>query len=148
MLPIEILRRSNAVLVVDYPSKDVPETLARGGFAVTVQGGPGPEDYVDYELENEVVVTRHRGTVPERVDLVYVHRPVNELPGILSVATALGARAIWLQSGERSDGEKDPHGCWLDDQRAAEARTIVDQSGLAYVQEPYIGDVIRELRSP
>ena len=41
------------MLVVDYPSKDVPETLARGGFAVTVQGGPGPEDYVDYELQYE-----------------------------------------------------------------------------------------------
>lgn len=147
MLPIEILRQSMAVLVVDYPSKDVPEALARGGFAVTVHGGPGPEDYADYALENAAVVARHRGTPPERVDLVYVHRPVNELAGILSAVTALGARAVWLQSGERSDGQKDPKGCWLDDQRSAEARTIVEQAGLAYVQEPYIVDVIRELRS-
>ncbi len=146
MLPIEVLRQGTAVLVVDYPGKDVPETLARGGFAVTVQGGPGPEDYVAYELQNGAVVARHRGKAPERVDLLYVHRPVDELPGIVSVATALGARAIWFQSGERSDGEKDPQGCWLDEHRAAKARTIVEQSGLAYVQEPYIGDVVRELR--
>jgi hypothetical protein len=32
------------ILVIDWPSKEVPETLARAGFRVVVRGGPGPED--------------------------------------------------------------------------------------------------------
>jgi predicted CoA-binding protein len=145
VLPIEVLRQSQAVLVVDYPTRDVPEALARGGFSVTVHGGPGPEDYNDYELHDGDVVVRHRGKPPDTADLVYVHRPVNELPEIVLMTAALGARAIWLQSGERSDGEKDPQGCWLDDERSQQARTVVEDAGLAYVQEPYIGDVVRML---
>jgi hypothetical protein len=141
------LRQSHTVLVVDYPSRDVPDALARTGFTVTVHGGPGPEDYRDYEFHGDDVVIRDRGRSPSNADLVYVHRPVTELPEIATRAAALGARAIWLQSGERSDGQKDPRGCWLDDERSRQARTVVERAGLAYVQEPYIGDVARALSS-
>jgi predicted CoA-binding protein len=147
VLPIEILRQSHTVLVVDYPTRDVPEALARNGFAVTVHGGRGPEDYRDYELQGDDVVIRDRGESPRTADLVYTHRPISELPEIVSKAEALGARAIWVQSGERSDGQRDPLATWLDDERSREARTVVEDAGLAYVQEPYIGDVARALRS-
>ncbi len=145
MAPIELLGQCRSILVVDYPSRDVPEALARSGFAVTVHGGPGPEDYRAYELDGDEVIVGDRGPSPRSADLVYVHRPVSELPQIVSAAKALGARVIWLQSGERNDGQADPRGCWLDDERSREARSVVENAGLAYVQEPYIGDVARGL---
>jgi hypothetical protein len=45
MNPKEILKTANTILVIDWPSKDVPESLARAGFQVIVKGGPGPGDY-------------------------------------------------------------------------------------------------------
>jgi hypothetical protein len=36
----QILRETGSVLVVDWPSKDVPETLTRAGYTVLVKGGP------------------------------------------------------------------------------------------------------------
>ncbi len=37
----EIFRTVQTILVIDWPSKEVPETLARAGFRVVVRGGPG-----------------------------------------------------------------------------------------------------------
>lgn len=34
----EILRATQSVLVVDWPSRDVPDTLARAGYDVHVHG--------------------------------------------------------------------------------------------------------------
>jgi hypothetical protein len=58
--------------VIDWPSREVPETLARAGFHVVVRGGPGPEDYLAYELDSsrnlaqnpDEVVVRHIGRAP------------------------------------------------------------------------------------
>ena len=47
--PIEILRAVETVLVIDWPSKEVPELLARARPRVVVRGGPGPEDYSIYQ---------------------------------------------------------------------------------------------------
>jgi hypothetical protein len=41
MDPEEVLKNVRAVLVIDWPSKDVPEKLALAGFHVYVRGGPG-----------------------------------------------------------------------------------------------------------
>jgi hypothetical protein len=46
----EIFKTVQAMLVIDWPSKELPETLTRAGFQVVVRGGPGPEDYSAYEL--------------------------------------------------------------------------------------------------
>jgi hypothetical protein len=45
-----IFKGVETVLVIDWPSKDVPESLARAGLNVVVRGGPGPEDYSTYEM--------------------------------------------------------------------------------------------------
>jgi hypothetical protein len=109
----EILRSARSVLLVDWPSRDVPDALADAGYAVFVKNGPGPTDF--------------NPAPPEQVDLVYCHRPLEELPGIVALAQELGARAVWCQSP------------------SAKARRIAEAAGLRYFGEEYIADAVRRL---
>jgi predicted CoA-binding protein len=147
MNPGEILQSVETVLVIDWPSRDVPETLVRAGFHVFVRGGPGPADYSAYELNDGQVVPRKVGQPPERADLIYSHRPLSELPGIISMAKLLQAKTVWTQSGLSAAGVKDPKGCWLPEEERRSAQSSVEAAGLNYVSEPYIGDVARLLRA-
>jgi predicted CoA-binding protein len=140
---VQLLADTHRVLIVDWPSRDVPETLARHGYSVVVQAGPGPEDYAAQDLVGDEVVARPIGRPPDRTDLVYAHRPVVELPGIVAMATALGAKAVWIQSGLRGPTTKDPHGCWMPHDQAETARGLVESAGLAYLDHPYIADAVR-----
>jgi hypothetical protein len=45
----EILKHARTILLIDWLSKDLPETLTRAGFRVFVHAGPGPDDYSVYE---------------------------------------------------------------------------------------------------
>ena len=128
----DTLAAAQAILVIDWPSRDVPDALARAGFDVIVKGGPGPADY-----------TPRR---PERVDIVYCHRPLAELPAIVELAGELDAAAIWYQSGLAPTGAKDPHGCWLAGDAASNARSTVEHAGLRWISGSYIADVARMLR--
>ena len=146
--PSEILETAGSVLVVDWPSTDVPESLARAGFQVVVQGGPGPGDYSTYEFNDSGdVISRAVGHAPERADLIYSYRPFSELPGIIASAKTLNATAIWTQSGLSAAGVRDPRGCWLSIDEQPAARTLVEGAGLKHVFHPYIGDVAREVRA-
>lgn len=137
-----ILARARAILVVDWPSTDVPHALARAGYEVVVHGGPGPEDYTAYELVDGEVVDRHVGRTPERADIVYTFRPLAELDDLVDVALGLGATTLWVQSGLTVDGDKDPTGCWMPAADSAMARAKVEAAGLAYVDRPYIVDAL------
>lgn len=139
----ELLGDMKTVLVIDWPSRDVPETLARHGFTVVSHEGPGPDEYDAYEADGDDVRIRRVGRPPDRADLVYTHRPIEELPGIVRQAHELGARAVWLQSGLDATGVRDPRGCWLPPERAAAARQIVESGGLVYLDAPYIADSVR-----
>jgi predicted CoA-binding protein len=141
----QILGAAGTIVVVDWPSRDVPETLARAGYTVLVKGGPGPADYSVWEMRAGQVVPRRTGEPPGNADLVYAHRPVAELAGIASMARELGAAAVWLQSGLDSTGAKDPHGCWMGPGESLAARTIVEDAGLTYLESPYIADEVRRL---
>jgi CoA binding domain len=110
----DILHVTKSVLLFDWPSPDVPDTLRAAGYDVYVKNGPGPEDF--------------NPSRPEHVDLVYSHRPLAELPGIVAAAAQLGASAVWLETG--SD----------------DAREIVESAGLRYVDAPNIADAVRALR--
>jgi len=138
-----ILAEMRNVLVIDWPSRDVPASLAFGGFTVFVKGGPGPADYAAWELDAGEPVSRALGREPERVDLVYCHRPFGELPGIIALAVRLGARALWWQTGQASDGGQDPAGCWVPPEQSRQARDMADAGGLAYVDAVYIADAVR-----
>ena len=133
------------ILIVDWPSRDVPDTLARAGYSVIVKGGPEPDNYSAYEVQAGDVARRPLGRAPEYVDLVYCHRPLAELPDLARLAKTLGARTVWLQSGRTAACEKDPKGCWLPDQQARDAKEMVNALGLAFVCDAYIADVVRTL---
>jgi predicted CoA-binding protein len=107
----DVLRAAGSVLLIDWPSRDVPDTVARAGYAVTVKGGP--DSYAVYEIVGDDVL-RTPCPKPSAVDVVYVHRPVEELPGILTLAAALGCQAVWVQT-------PDPR-----------ARLLVEAAGMAY----------------
>jgi len=133
------------VLVIDWPSQEVPELLALAGFNVVVNGGPGPEDYSGYEVKDNKVVSQRIGRRPERAELVYSYRPLSELSQTIAAAKQLRAKTLWTQSGISPDGQKDQKGCWLPDEELRSARNQVEAAGLIYITEPYIGDVVREL---
>lgn len=147
MDPRQALQAAETVLVIDWPSRDVPEALALAGFTVVVRGGPEPGNFSAWEVSNGSVVTRGLGRSPERADLVYSYRPLNELPGIVADAKRLGAKAVWVQSGLSADGLKDARGCWAAAVHRSEARDIVQSAGLAWFDQPYIGDVAREIQA-
>ena len=138
-----ILAATTSVLVIDWPSRDVPASLAFGGFTVLVKGGPGPADYAAWELDAGEPVSRPLGREPDRVDLVYCHRPFGELPGIIALAGRLGARALWWQTGLASGGGKDATGCWATPEQSRQARGLAAAAGLAYIDNVYIADAVR-----
>jgi hypothetical protein len=114
----EVLSGTRSVLIVDWPSRDVPDTLSEVGYEVTIKGGPGPLP----------------DSAPKSVDLVYAHRPFEELAGIVALAKEHGARAVWLQTD-------------LTDDQSREARALVEDAGLAYIDDVYIADAVRGLKS-
>src|SRR6516164_8735571 len=143
-----VLAETKRVLVIDWPSRDVPASLAFAGFTVFVKGGPGPADYAAWELDGGEPVSRPLGREPGSVDLVYCHRPVGELPGIMALAGRLGARAFWWQTGLTSGGGKDPSGCWTPPDQSRQARELAAAAGLAYIDDVYIADAVRVRGGP
>ena len=138
-----ILAETRSVLVIDWPSRDVPASLAFAGYKVFVKGGPGPTDYTAWTLDGGEPVSRPLGHEPGRVDLVYCHRPFGELPGIVALAGRLGARAFWWQTGLTSGGGKDPSGCWAPPEESGQARELAAAAGLGYIADVYIADAVR-----
>ena len=135
-----ILKNTLSVLVVDWPTKDLPETLFRAGYAVVVKSGPGPDDFVTYGSADEGSIRQDRIGRPAHVDLVHVYRPIDELPGFVDLAVTLGATTLWVLSGIGDDGGRDPQGCWLSPERSAEARRVVEAAGL---ERPAIIEALR-----
>ena len=124
-----ILKSASCIVIVDWPSRDVPDTLAGAGYAVLVKGGP------DQAI----------GRPDEPVDVVYVHRPLAELSEIVAVAKSLGAQTVWYQSGLAASAVKDPRGCWLPEDASRDARALVESAGMRYVDDVYIADAVRRL---
>ncbi len=140
-----ILETAKSVLLVDWPLVEVPETFARAGYTTIEHGGPEPDNYSAYEMRGGEVVTSRIGHPPEHVDLVFTHRPVDELAEIAAFAKTIGATAIWIQSGFAPGGTPDKKGCWFPDDESQRAREIVEAADMTYIQEPYIADAVRNL---
>jgi predicted CoA-binding protein len=128
MTPEQLLRGASTILLIDWPTREVPDTLTRAGYTVVASVGPGPEEYDAYAMGDGAVESRHVGRPPERAEIVYSHRPTEELPTIVDLAQRVGARAVWCETG--SD----------------EARRIVESAGLVYVDRPPITDAVRAAR--
>ncbi len=145
--PQELLRDARVVVLYDWPTEDVPDTLTRAGYDVIVYGGPAPEDIFRHELRDGQVVGHRVGVPPAEADLVYSFRPIEELPAIVTAAAQLGARAVWRQSGRNGAGERDPRGCAVSPEESERGRALARQAGLAYVEDVYIADAVRGLPS-
>ena len=138
-----ILRTVHSVLVVDWPTKDLPETLFRAGYAVFVKAGPEPDAFVAYETGDDGRIRRRPTGGPDQIDLVHVFRPIEDLHAFVALATDLDATILWFLSGRRDDGTRDPVGCWLSADDSAEARRMVESAGLVYIDRPAIVDAVR-----
>jgi hypothetical protein len=147
MTPRERLKSTGTVLVIDWPTKEVPDTLARAGLRVVVRGGPGPEDYSLYELRDGAVRTSRLGRAPETADLIYAYRPIAELSSIIETAKRLNAKEIWTQSGMSAEGVRDSEGCWVSEPEEQFARNLVQSAGLSYRAQPYIAEVAANLEN-
>ena len=141
----QLLRSTRTVLLIDWPDREVPDTLARSGYRVVSHDGPSSDDYNAYEIEQGEVVIRPLGRPPHHAELVYSHRPIEELPEIVEEAVAVGAAAVWIQSGLDAEGT-DRRGCWLSAEVSDRARMVVEAAGLAFVEAPYIVDAVRAIR--
>jgi predicted CoA-binding protein len=140
-----ILAEARSVLLVDWPSPDVPVALTRAGLQVWVKGGPAETDYARREMVGDECVSKPVGRAPDHVDLVYAFRPVGELPGLVGLAQRLGARALWYQSGLAPDGTRDLTGSWLSDGDLIQARTLAREAGLAFIHAERIAAAAGEL---
>jgi predicted CoA-binding protein len=142
---VPILAAVRSVLLVDWPSRDVPDTLVGAGYVVFVKGGPEPDNYSIHELSGGQVAVRPVGHPPEQADLVYSHRPLGELSGIVKLAVELGAGTVWWQSGLAAADVPDPKGCWVTADASRAAREVVESAGLRYVDDVYLADAVRQL---
>lgn len=116
--PRDILEYASTIAVVGAskdptkPSASIPVAMQRHGFRVI------PVNPTADLLFGERAY-KSLADVPHKIDVVQVFRPAAEAPEIARQAVAIGARALWLQSGIVSD----------------EARRIAENAGLDYVED-------------
>jgi predicted CoA-binding protein len=126
--PERILREFETIAVVGIsrdPEKaahSVPRALQKAGFRV-IPVNPHAETLLD------VPVFRSLADIDRAVDVVLVFRPSDEAADVARQAAAIGAKALWLQLGIRSE----------------EARRIAESAGMLFVQDQCIA-VERSLR--
>ena len=116
--PKRVLERARTVAVVgisddpEKPSHSVPAFLQRIGYRVIP---------VNPRLDEVLGERAYRSLdeVREPIDVVEVFRSPRHAPAIARQAVAIGAGALWLQEGIRSD----------------EARAIAEAGGLAFVED-------------
>lgn len=126
---IALLRDARAVLLVDWPSREWPDSLVRLGLAVTAV--EGPDRYRAYELTEGGGVRVSHSARPTSADIVYAYRPLAELPDIIALAREVGAQAVWLDQ--------------LDADEVAPARVTVESARLVFVSAPSLPEAATAL---
>ena len=120
--PREILGYAKTVAVVGLsrdpgkPSGHVPYLLQHRGFHV-IPVNPSATEILGERAYSSLL------DIKEPVDVVEVFRPSAEAPAVARQAVEIGARALWLQQGIKSD----------------EARSIAEAAGLDYVEDLCMG---------
>lgn len=116
--PRDVLAYSKTIAVVGAskdstkPGATIPMALQRHGFRII------PVNPTADILFGERAYKR-LADIPERVDVVNVFRPADEAPTITEQAVAIGARAVWLQTGITS----------------SDARRLAEAAGLDFVED-------------
>jgi uncharacterized protein len=118
----EILEYAKTVAVVGAsrdagkPSGHIPYLLKHRGFRI-IPVNPTAKEILGERTYASLL------DIKDPVDVVDVFRPAAEAPGIARQAVAIGAKALWLQLGLKSD----------------EARSIAEGAGLDYVDDVCMG---------
>lgn len=144
---LNVLAEARTVALVDWPSRDLVENLLRSGREVWVKGGSEDTDWTRRQMRDGAVVAIATRAPPERVDLLYVFRPMAELATLFALATRLGAHTFWYQSGLNADAHASARGCWLsaDDVRTIER--MADAAKVRLVHDVYLGEAVIGLSS-
>lgn len=127
--PVEVLRWSKRIAVVGCsatPGKDaheIPRRALEMGYDIVPVNPRGGELFGR-------AVHRSLADVPGPIDIVNVFRPSEEAPQVAREAAAVGAKALWLQSGIES----------------AEAERIARAAGMRYVENACLSIVARHVR--
>ena len=114
----EILRDSDTIAVVGMsddpfkPAHSVPAAMLQAGFRV-IPVNPHHEEILGLKVYPRLE------DVPDPIDLVNVFRRPQFTPEVARQAVAVGAKALWLQTGIAS----------------REAREIAESAGLKYVED-------------
>ena len=113
--PKQILANAKRILLIDWPSTALPRALIARGFTVFAHS---PNKYSEAsvvldlpadaegisdlppkdETETGYLVFRRLDAPPDKIDIVNVYRPEEEMAGIIERhALPLGAKVLWLQ---------------------------------------------------
>lgn len=120
-----LLARSRTVAVVGFsadaskPSNHAPMVLVERGWDVIAVN--------PFHQVEGVPTVAHLRDIDRHVDLVDVFRPAADAPDVARVAAEIGASAVWLQLGIRSD----------------EAREIAREHGMDYVEDQCVAPIAR-----
>lgn len=145
--PLRILKNAKTILLVDWPNPGLPRTLLHAGFAVFCYSPDKytraeilPGDPADINVKNifppdkqgdeSWLVFRPIPGKPPNVDIVYVYRPEEELPGIIEDhALPLGAKSVWC----------DPPGM------SETARSQIANAGLIFIGNVSIAETAKQI---
>lgn len=123
------LQRGSRVVLVDWPSEDVPRALLAAGCEVmSINALRGTASGYSVAESGELAITPLEA-MPESADVVCLYRPQPEHRAIAERAAALGAPTLWVQSGRLSD----------------DARPVAEAAGMAVVEDVSIAEAARAL---
>lgn len=136
------------MLIVDWPSQDVPRELLAAGFDVfsanlaagtasrysigerpARQHADGVEVLPPQRDGDPPLIISRLAAMPEHVDVVALYRPAEEHARIAQRAVDLGARMVWVQLGTLAD----------------DARRIAATAFIAVIEDTSIEDAIHSL---
>ena len=124
----DVLERYRRVAVVGISNDEskaahrIPAQLKEAGFDI-VPVNPTADTVLGLKAYGKLA------DVEGPIDIVEVFRPAEEAPDIARQAVEVGAKALWLQQGIRSD----------------EARRIAEETGLDFVEDHCMGVESRRL---
>lgn len=144
--PRLVLERSKVILLIDWPSPEVPRALLKSGFKVFCYSPNGytraeiVAEYPEEVNQQDVFPPKNKGEgylifypvpdSPGKVDIVNIYRPGDEHAKIIADhVIPLGAKCIWLQAPVCS----------------AEARLLAEQRQLIFIEGYDIAEIARQL---
>jgi len=145
---LQVLKMSKTILLVDWPNPALPRILVESGFDVYCYS---PDQYSRAEImpyaplnidaknifkpgkeEDGCLVFVRLAGRPPSVDIVYVYRPEEELPRIITEhALPLEAKSIWIDPLSTS----------------AITHKIVAAAGLNFINNAFILETLKKLIS-